>query len=330
MDKNKIIKLDYLSSLDVSGEGASELLQGQISCDINKGKENIDYWSSLGVLCNVKGRVISSFLVSSGKLHLSDDSSKPYEYSLIGPRKTLLKTKEVLDKYLPFYKDVEIKESRGSYYAIPRFLRTKEKPDYKTHSYLKEQTLPKYLFDEVKDYCNKFCVDGMFGLETHLELHDYLGKDYLLGICGLGKPTEAFEKNNNNEFEDKLDNWYLDDILHRNVEITVDMSEKYTPHELLYDKTGRIDFDKGCYTGQEVVARMHYRSKSLPRLYLAECEGKDIKENMTLCNEKNNKVGSLIKAVNFLEKSLCLISTKEKNLISPLRVRETNSNLNII
>ena len=75
---------------------------------------------------------------------------------------------------------------------------------------------------------------------------------------------------------------------------------------------------------------MHYRSKSLPRLYLAECEGKDIKENMTLCNEKNNKVGNLIKAVNFLEKSLCLISTKEKNLISPLRVRETNSNLNII
>ena len=85
MDKNKIIKLDYLSSLDVSGEGASELLQGQFSCDINKGKENIDYWSSLGVLCNVKGRVISSFLVSSGKFHLSDDSSKSYEYSLIGP-----------------------------------------------------------------------------------------------------------------------------------------------------------------------------------------------------------------------------------------------------
>ena len=328
MDKNKIIKLDYLSSLDVSGEGASELLQGQISCDVNKGKENIDYWSSLGVLCNAKGRVISSFLISSSKHGLSEDNTNPYKYSLIGPRKLLLKTKEVLDKYLPFYKGVEIKESRGSYYAIPRFLRTEEKPDYEIHAYLKQQKLPKYILLEVKDYCNKFHVEGKFGSESQLEIHDYLNKDYLLGTCELGSPTESFE--NNNQFENKLDNWYLDDMLHRNVEITVDMSEKYTPHELLYDKTGRIDFDKGCYTGQEVVARMQYRSKSLPRLYLAECEGKDIKENMTICNEKNNKVGNLIKVVNFLDKSLCLISAKEKNLISSIKVKETNSILNII
>ena len=54
-----------------------------------------------------------------------------------------------------------------------------------------------------------------------------------------------------------------------------------------------------------------------------------IKENMTICNEKNNKVGNLIKVVNFLDKSLCLISAKEKNLISSIKVKETNSFLTI-
>ncbi len=38
---------------------------------------------------------------------------------------------------------------------------------------------------------------------------------------------------------------------------------------LNYDVTGHISFNKGCYTGQEVVARMHYQGKPKRRLYRA-------------------------------------------------------------
>jgi folate-binding Fe-S cluster repair protein YgfZ len=40
----------------------------------------------------------------------------------------------------------------------------------------------------------------------------------------------------------------------------------FTPHELGYHLSSRVDFEKGCYTGQEIVARMHYRAKKLPSL----------------------------------------------------------------
>ncbi len=35
----------------------------------------------------------------------------------------------------------------------------------------------------------------------------------------------------------------------------------FLPQMLNFQLTGRVSFNKGCYTGQEVVARMHYRGK---------------------------------------------------------------------
>ena len=42
-------------------------------------------------------------------------------------------------------------------------------------------------------------------------------------------------------------------------------SEKFTPHMLNLDLLDAISLDKGCYTGQEVVARTHYRGASKRR-----------------------------------------------------------------
>lgn len=42
--------------------------------------------------------------------------------------------------------------------------------------------------------------------------------------------------------------------------------EQFTPQALNYDRNGRVAFDKGCYTGQEVVARLHYKGRAKQRL----------------------------------------------------------------
>lgn len=43
-------------------------------------------------------------------------------------------------------------------------------------------------------------------------------------------------------------------------------SEKFTPHMLNLDLLGAVSFDKGCYPGQEIVARTHYLGDSRRRL----------------------------------------------------------------
>jgi folate-binding protein YgfZ len=49
--------------------------------------------------------------------------------------------------------------------------------------------------------------------------------------------------------------------------------EMFIPQMLNYQLTGHISFNKGCYTGQEVVARMHYRGKLKKPMFLASLAG---------------------------------------------------------
>src|SRR3546814_2890337 len=39
------------------------------------------------------------------------------------------------------------------------------------------------------------------------------------------------------------------------------------------DLFGGISFDKGCYTGQEIIARLHYLGTLKRRLFIARIEG---------------------------------------------------------
>ena len=48
-------------------------------------------------------------------------------------------------------------------------------------------------------------------------------------------------------------------------------SEEFVPQMLNLDKLGAISFEKGCYTGQEIVARTHYLGKNKRAMYAASC-----------------------------------------------------------
>lgn len=62
-----------------------------------------------------------------------------------------------------------------------------------------------------------------------------------------------------------LHDWLMLQIHSGMPEIWLAQSEKFTPHMLNLDLLNAINFDKGCYTGQEIVARTHYRGNSKRR-----------------------------------------------------------------
>jgi hypothetical protein len=59
--------------------------------------------------------------------------------------------------------------------------------------------------------------------------------------------------------------WRLS-LIHAGVPTIATIAEKYTPHMLNLDRLGAISFAKGCYTGQEVVARTEHLGRSKRRL----------------------------------------------------------------
>lgn len=63
------------------------------------------------------------------------------------------------------------------------------------------------------------------------------------------------------------DDWYRSDIAMGFPLVTQATSEHYVPQMVNLDKLGGVSFKKGCYPGQEIVARTHYLGKIKRHLY---------------------------------------------------------------
>lgn len=69
-----------------------------------------------------------------------------------------------------------------------------------------------------------------------------------------------------------IDDWLAANLRSGVPEVWLEQTEQFTPHMLNLDLLDAVSFDKGCYTGQEIVARTHYRGASRRRLFRFEGE----------------------------------------------------------
>jgi len=92
-------------------------------------------------------------------------------------------------------------------------------------------------------------------------------------------------------------------------EVTLDTSEQFVPQllNLDIDEVG-VSFTKGCYPGQEVVARLHYLGKSKRRLRMFECKSDlNVGDKLFALGSKSAKAsGVVVRRVKLDAKSLCL------------------------
>ncbi|HSC93917.1 MAG TPA: folate-binding protein YgfZ [Burkholderiales bacterium] len=71
------------------------------------------------------------------------------------------------------------------------------------------------------------------------------------------------------------DNWGWLDIRAGIATILPATQEAFVPQMVNLDLIGGVSLTKGCYPGQEIVARMHYRGTLKQRMYLANVAGAD-------------------------------------------------------
>lgn len=71
-----------------------------------------------------------------------------------------------------------------------------------------------------------------------------------------------------------LDDWHLDEIAAGMPRIVAATQEAFTPQMVNYETTavGGVSFQKGCYPGQEIVARTQYLGKVKRRMYRAKLD----------------------------------------------------------
>ncbi|MFT4574099.1 MAG: folate-binding protein YgfZ, partial [Marinomonas primoryensis] len=82
--------------------------------------------------------------------------------------------------------------------------------------------------------------------------------------------------------------------------IALEQSETILPQWLNMQSTGGISFTKGCYTGQEIVARMQYRGKSKKQLILVTWQGHN-DTTLDITDGQGKNIGQVFAIANIEE-----------------------------
>jgi len=71
------------------------------------------------------------------------------------------------------------------------------------------------------------------------------------------------------------------------------IKDKSTIHEGHFEDLHGVDFEKGCYVGQEVIARMKYRGKIKKQMFPATLSGPAPEFGTEITDENDNKIGDI-------------------------------------
>lgn len=114
-----------------------------------------------------------------------------------------------------------------------------------------------------------------------------------------GKPTFA-----NADQGVSIELWQQTAITHGEAWITATTAGLFQPQELRLHQRGGVNYDKGCYLGQEIIARLWFKAKPKHWLHLVQGQGavpaagadivKDVQIVNAISTEENLWVGLMV------------------------------------
>jgi folate-binding protein YgfZ len=232
--------LSHEGVLAVRGSDAGKFLQGQLTCNIGYLNE---HYSSLGARCTQKGRMQSSFRI----LLEGDGCLLAMANELIEPQLADLK------KYAVFSKSKLTDESA----AWVRF-----------------------------GLSDGDAALAELGLELAAQSSVVARSEGLIAVRVSAGRAELWAPSEQAEAlrarlaprlrEGTLDEWLLGQVRAGIAQVLPETRESFIPQMLNLQAVGGVSFKKGCYTGQEIVARMQYLGKLKRRLYRLQASGADV------------------------------------------------------
>ncbi len=290
LDATVMTPLAHLGVLEVSGDDAERFLQGQTSAQVSLADGG---FAPLTSFCTPKGRMLANaqlWRVADG------------HYRLLMHRSLVPRLRDHLKKFAPFYQaEITPRDDLARIGLIGR-----EAPA------VAEARL------DVRPPVTWHQADG-----DDLQVLAHPGPRPRLLVCLPAERAEATW----GALADQatpVDNavWCLHDIQAGLAWLNADQTDAYLPQMLNWEALGGISFKKGCYTGQEVVARAHFRGQVKKRLVRGQLEGDRLPALGSAVEDANGKgLGEVLCAeldAYGQAEVLAVLSTKEAP--EPLRV----------
>ena len=280
---NAYSRLD-MAVLRIAGRDAVSFLQGQVTCDLN----SIPVGSGgFGAYCNLKGRVMTLFSL----LH-SDEA-----LWLVLPEDISETVMATLKKYGMFSK-VSISRATGMQALA---IWGPQSTEALKHYYPVMPAQP-----------------GALLQQQHLYVYHmpWLPQTWLLLGNGeaLDSATAAVQYTHTPATSAQ---WQYQRLRHKLIDITAERSEKFLPAELGIDTTEAVSFSKGCFLGQEIVARMKYLGTQKKQLTPIIINSSAVPAPKTKIKYQGKAAGEIVEGV-LLENGQCYAVA----LLNPAQVGE--------
>ncbi len=235
--------LSHLGLIRANGEDALDFLHGQFTNDLKLVSNEI---SQLSSYCNPKGRMLAIFRI----FKRNDDY-----YLLL--RKDVIEA--VLKKLNMFKLMAKVELTDASDELIVMGLSGSNAEILMNKINL---PIPENLNESITN--NQTTVINSLGTESRFLLISPPEE-------AISNWTELTESCTQTSYE----TWELIDIQNGIPHVTAETSEAFIPQMVNLELIGGVNFQKGCYPGQEIVARTHYLGKPNRRMYRITIENSE-------------------------------------------------------
>ena len=238
MKQTYFCPLNHFGSVSLTGQDAKTFLQGQVTCDVSNVSAS---QGQAGAYCTPKGNVIANF-------------------DLVAHTDTLL-------LHMPLSMVDTVQKAMAKYIVFSNA----------------------ELHDASTDWCRFAvwgddaiaCINDSFGSVPDSHLNTVQNQDCLVWsnsadssefIVYCHPSTKAQVTATLEQWASLTEAhaWEARQINQGLVYVTPDISDSYVPQMLNLQATGALNFKKGCYTGQEIVARMQYLGKLKRHLFIGQ------------------------------------------------------------
>ena len=269
---NILCDLSHLGLLEISGADADIFLQGQLSNDVLMLNGSNAHYSAY---CNPKGRMLALFLAFAHYDHLH----LQFNRELLEPIMKRLKMYVMRSK-------VEIKDVSDS--IIKFGINGPEAAQILASSFAKIPAVDYELVSLDNGAILKLpSVNGDARFEIFTD--------------AINAPLIWEALKNNCKVVEKP-HWDWLEIQAGIPDITLKTQEQFVPQMLNLDVLGAINFKKGCYTGQEIVARTHYLGSVKRRTYLASIQSASAAQaGDKVLDATQNEVGQIVRVAPNLQ-----------------------------
>ncbi|MDO8961361.1 MAG: folate-binding protein [Methylophilus sp.] len=266
LEGNVLCDLSHLTLLILSGADASNFLQGQVTNDVKLLSEGRAHYTGY---CSPKGRLLGLFLAFANQEHLYLQIPSAIAEAITKRlRMYVLRSKVTINDTADHLVKMGLNGPNAEQILAAHFAEL-PKEDYASTS-IAQTTLIKL---------PTIAGHQRFEIVAPLDQAATLWNALKLAATPVGKPC-----------------WDWLEVQSGIPEITPSTQEQFVPQMVNLDLLNAINFKKGCYTGQEIVARTHYLGSVKRRTFLMQVSS-DTRPNAgdKVMDANQNEVGQIVR-----------------------------------